>query len=502
MATHTQAKTINIVIAALGGQGGGVLLDWITQVARKAGWASQATSVPGVAQRTGATIYYLEVFPHTSAAATPSPVMSLFPMPNNVDVVLASEIVEAGRMLQRGFVTPSRTTLIASTHRVYAIGERAAVKDEVIDANALRAIATDQANKLVMLDLDALAVAHGTVISATLFGAFAGSGALPAPQEHYEAVIKEAGIQVGNNLNAFRAAYGQATKVDDAATVHQFEPPQPGAFEIPDASNDQATAIVERLRALPGPVQEVTYHGARKLADYLDYAYANEYLDAVERCLQQDKAEDFTLTQAFAKRLALWLSFEDIIRVAHLKIKKSRQAELRREVRANPEQVVEVRDFFKPRVEEICGVLPHTLGKWVEGSKLMTGLIGRFTKGRQLASTHVSVFLMLRVLASLRRIRRMTHAHVSEQRRIATWQTAVFATTNDHAKALALVESAKLVKGYGATRARGCAQVDQICQHATEASARDINAWVAAGLEDDQGTAFELTFGKGAGRAA
>ena len=49
-------RPISIAIVAMGGQGGGVLTGWIVKLAEDAGWIAQSTSVPGVAQRTGATI--------------------------------------------------------------------------------------------------------------------------------------------------------------------------------------------------------------------------------------------------------------------------------------------------------------------------------------------------------------------------------------------------------------------------------------------------------------
>ena len=52
----------------MGGEGGGVLADWIVDLAEHGGYLAQATSVPGVAQRTGATIYYLELFPKRGRA--------------------------------------------------------------------------------------------------------------------------------------------------------------------------------------------------------------------------------------------------------------------------------------------------------------------------------------------------------------------------------------------------------------------------------------------------
>jgi len=53
-------RAIKIAVLAMGGEGGGVLVDWMVSAAQREGHAVQATSVPGVAQRTGATIYYLE----------------------------------------------------------------------------------------------------------------------------------------------------------------------------------------------------------------------------------------------------------------------------------------------------------------------------------------------------------------------------------------------------------------------------------------------------------
>ena len=48
-------RPLTVLIAALGGEGGGVLADWIVQSALAEDYPVQATSVPGVAQRSGAT---------------------------------------------------------------------------------------------------------------------------------------------------------------------------------------------------------------------------------------------------------------------------------------------------------------------------------------------------------------------------------------------------------------------------------------------------------------
>ena len=81
--------------------------------------------MPGVAQRTGATVYYVEMIPESGR----TPVLAMMPAPGDVDIVVAAELMEAGRAMQRGLVTPDRTTLIASSHRAYGILEKTAPGD-------------------------------------------------------------------------------------------------------------------------------------------------------------------------------------------------------------------------------------------------------------------------------------------------------------------------------------------------------------------------------------
>ena len=66
MTPETPAGSVRpttVLVGALGGQGGGVLAEWLVDAATHAGYPAQSTSIPGVAQRTGATTYYVEIFP-------------------------------------------------------------------------------------------------------------------------------------------------------------------------------------------------------------------------------------------------------------------------------------------------------------------------------------------------------------------------------------------------------------------------------------------------------
>ena len=184
-------RPVTLMIAALGGQGGGVVADWLIDVARRERHLVQATSVPGVAQRTGATFYYLEFFPE---AALPGdgrrPVMALMPSPGDVDIVVAAEALEAARAVERGFVTADRTTLIASTHRVYTIGEKSALGDGRADAGRLAAEVARGARAYLGFDMAAIAEETGALISAVLLGAVAGAGVLPFGDDAYRAAIR------------------------------------------------------------------------------------------------------------------------------------------------------------------------------------------------------------------------------------------------------------------------------------------------------------------------
>jgi indolepyruvate ferredoxin oxidoreductase beta subunit len=177
---------IKIAVLAVGGQGGGVLSSWIAALAEGNNYVAQVTSVAGVAQRTGATIYYIEIAPK----GPQRPVFALSPSPGDIDVLIAAEIMEAGRAAQRGFLSPDRTTLIASTHRILAVSEKQVPGDGRADGSAVTQELQGYAKHVVAFDMEKLALDAGSLISASLFGGLARSNALPFTQDAYRAVLK------------------------------------------------------------------------------------------------------------------------------------------------------------------------------------------------------------------------------------------------------------------------------------------------------------------------
>src|SRR5580698_3404959 len=337
-----RSRPITLTIAALGGQGGGVVTDWLVMAARSAGYFVQATSVPGVAQRTGATIYYLEFFPRGDAPEGREPIMALMPNPGDVDIVVASEWMEAGRAINRGLVTQDRTTLIASTHRDYTIGEKIALGEGRASSRELFEVASAAAARLIGFDMPAIAEAAGGRISAVILGSIAGAAVLPWGIEEYQHAIKESGVGVEASLAAFEAGrLAVITAAEKPLTAAAW----PDSRTI-DSSDYTLEALSAQLRQriesrFPAALRELLGMAAARLSDYQDDAYADLFLDRIERIAVIDTASsnDAKLTAATARSLGLWMSFEDVMRVAQLKTRRGRAERIRREVKANPKDL-------------------------------------------------------------------------------------------------------------------------------------------------------------------
>jgi indolepyruvate ferredoxin oxidoreductase beta subunit len=449
------ARAISVAILAMGGEGGGVLADWVVGMAEANGYIAQSTSVPGVAQRTGATIYYVELFPDLGR----EPVLALMPVPGDVDVVIASELMEAARAVSRGLVTPDKTTLVASTHRVYSMTERTAMGDGRLDSAPMLDACAKAAHRLVTADMRQLAEDNGSVISAALFGGLAGSGALPFSRAQFEAAIRAGGVGVNSSLAAFAAGF-------DAA---------------------HATAVVATVPVSP-EAAEIIAEGVRRLTDYQDADYAAEY----QRRLEPLHGTGELLTET-ARYLALWMSYEDPIRVADLKIRATRFKRVEDEVRLQPGQLLRIREWMHPRLEEIAETLPGGLGRWLLASRVARSVVGRFTRsGRRIETTSIPGFLLLWAVAKGRSWRRGTLRHAAEMTAIDGWMGRIVTLSKtDPAMALEVAQCQRLVKGYSDTIARGRANFNalmdaepRLTDPASLARLRD------AALADDTGGAL------------
>jgi indolepyruvate ferredoxin oxidoreductase beta subunit len=451
---------ISIAILAIGGQGGGVLADWLVDLAEHEGWLVQATSVPGVAQRTGATIYYAELFPKALAdSAGRAPVLALIPTSGDVDVVIAAELMEAGRAMQRGLVTPDRTTLIASSHRSYAILEKSALGNGIADPDSVHAAAQALAKRYIAFDMASLAEELGSVISASLFGALAGAQVLPFERAAFEAAIRRGGVGVEASLRAFGAACDRARQGGDATGAPVHAPPP-----LPTSAADPGIAsLLQRIhRDFPAPARAFMVEGVRRLADYMDVDHAGDYLRRLDAVCVADArtgghALGWRLTTETARYLALRMAYEDTIRVADLKTRGTRFERFRKEVRAEPEQIVNVTEFLHPRVQEIAETLPAGLGRWLLDTAWARRFVARrFAKGRFLRTTTLPGFVTLWALGQLRGYRRRTLRYHAEMADIDAWLARIERiAAEDYALACEVAEAARVLKGYSETYERG-----------------------------------------------
>ena len=434
-----------ILICALGGEGGGVLSEWITECAARAGLPAQATSVPGVAQRTGATSYYIELLPEPAPEGL-QPIFALVPAAGRVDVLASSELLETARILERGFVSPERTTLISSSSRVYTTMEKMQMGDGRFDDSRIHNAARGMAKTYHTLDLDQLASENGTVISATMFGAMAGAGAFPWPREICEEIIREGKRGAAASLKGFDAAFAGVTGER--------------AKEMPITQPDLPAALPDDFASLSTAAREIISHGIARVLDFQDQDYADLFIERMRKLVKAagvavDPQTAHALEEG-ARRLALWMAYEDIPRVAELKTRSARFERIRADAEMQPEQILKVTEYLKPGAEELADMLPENIGamimRRIEQGKSLP-FLGR---GLHLSTTSITGFMMLKLLASLRKIRRKSLRYIAEQKSMEIWLDAMQAALRRSPEfAGALAELPRLLKGYGDTHLRG-----------------------------------------------
>lgn len=500
------AKPLAIAVMAMGGQGGGVLVDWIVALCESQHWVAQSTSVPGVAQRTGATVYFIETLPlPANAPRGLRPVLSLMVVPGEVDLVIGAELMEAGRAIQRGFVTPDRTTLIASAHRHYAVAEKQVPGDGIADAGAVFAAAAAAAKRFIGFDMAVLAEEAGSAVSAVLFGALAASKALPFPREAFEATIRASGVGVEPSLRAFALGFDQASQ-DPAAGNPIAARKRAGGSIFPTLApvgHAAYDALAENARAnFPSATHEMIAAGLQRVVDFQDIAYGKEYLDLLAGMLVLDRAaggegKKFGLTDAAAKYIAVAMTYDDIFRVADLKTRGTRFDRVRKEVAAAPDQLVYMVEFMHPRMDEVAGSLPAWLGRFIENRpRLFRWLNGIVDRGRRVQTGTIRWFLLLYMLGGLRRFRRGTLRHANELTHRDAWLALVKAAApKDYALAVELLAARRLVKGYSDTHARGQSKFDKVMEGAAKLDGHpDAAEWVKrlreAAFKDEDGIAL------------
>ena len=492
MTGATQDRPFTLLIAALGGEGGGLLTDWIVEACRHEGVLVQSTSIPGVAQRTGATTYYLEAM-RPAPDADREPLFGLYPAPGYVDVAVASEMIEAGRLVEAGFVTPERTTLVASTHRVYAMAEKTAMADAFYNASRIADAANALAKTPVLNDFQALAKAERTAINAVLLGAISTHADCPVSVAGIEHAITERGVAVEANIRGFRA--GRALVNGEIDLPEAPKPAKPAAGK---------GALHERAETFPADARDVIHVGIDRVIDFQDVAYGEMYLERLDAIASADTGHEgrHDLTRETARYLALWMAYEDVIRVADLKSRASRLARVRADADAKPAEPVRITEFLKPGVDEAATILPASLGRRLTGWTERRGLTNKLHVPLHIRTDTVWGYALMRLMAGMKRRRRKGLRFAREQEMIDRWLRAIpKAAQKSYAFGRETAECGRLIKGYSDTRERAFRNFDKIFSVIVEPGVSseeggDIAAhWLrdalAAALTDEDGKALE-----------
>ena len=295
-----------------------MLTDWIVSAAARRRLSGAITSIPGVAQRTGATTYYIEILPvRAETLGGKRPVLALTPGVGDIDIAVASELLEAGRTVANGFVTPDRTPMIASTQPLLCDGRK--------DRDGRRPLRPGQADARpststratrCCIDMAELAKQSGSIINAVMLGAIAGCGRLPLTPEQLrggDPRRRQSGRQQSARLPRRPRRRARSDAAGDAAGQSK-------------SAAGNARRARTRSRALS---RTRASHRSRRRAPARGLSRPR-LCAALSRPAQGDREADETsgaqgrLLREIARHLAVRMSYEDVMRVAQAKIAPER----------------------------------------------------------------------------------------------------------------------------------------------------------------------------------
>ena len=386
--------------------------------------------------------------------------LALIPGIGDIDVMLASELMEAGRAVAAGFVTPDRTLAIASTSRFYVMNEKIAMGDGRYDSARLAQAIEKHARENILIDMEAIARRTGAMLNAVMLGVLAGREALPIPAEAFEAAIRADGKAVESNLRGFRAGLDAARQAAPQTAAAAGKRAQPAAASLAELERE--------IARMPDAARTIATEGVRRLVAYQDFAYARLYLDRLAAVRDADAraGANGQLLKETARHLAVRMSYEDVIRVAQAKIDPARRARIAAEMGIKPDDPVAISEFLKPGIEEMCSILPRSLARRILVLAERRGWLSRVHWGMEINSASVSGYLRFMILAKLRRFRPSSFRFQEEQRAIETWLSHIVQAAALSADlALEIAECARLIKGYGDTLKRGAANYHLIETH-------------------------------------
>ncbi len=464
-----KSDLIKIMVPAVGGQGGGVLTEWLVQAFFLENYDVQGISLPGLSQRGGSTVYYLEAHPRPESPDKQI-IFAQFPVPGEVDVIISQEFLELGRALQLGYGS-DRTTIVTSTHRIYSTLEKMPIGSGIYSDENLRKIATAFSSKLIELNALQLAKDNGMddlAVNAILFGALAASGRLPLSKASFISSVEKVGVAVKTNLRGFDVGWSfvssrkYAESEKKAVVWETFVKAR--ADRLEEYEREVYLGKVSRIETeFPSQLREIIAESLYRLIDYQDEGYADTYIDDVREIYRLDESMkgNLKLTEHFARNLALLMSYEDGIRVAELKIKSERFKRIKEEMRLRDDQVFKVVDYLKPDAEELYGLLPNIIiapfVRIIE-SPIFRKIWRRkkpITFAQTPTTTSFSGYLRLWMMTKIKFMRPHSYRFRKERALMRKYrESTIYYAGLDYKLGSLVARSGSMVKGYGKVRRR------------------------------------------------
>lgn len=450
-----QKKSLRVLIGTVGGQGGGVLSDWLIHGLLNANWNAVSIGLLGLSQRAGTVTYYCEA----SSDKEEKIVTSMFAMPGDVNLFIGQELLELGRLLSAGYASDD-CVIIGNLGRTYTTLEKMPSENGVYDSS----IITNAAEKLspknnYLVDAPAYVTAHQLqhlTSNAFLLGMVVASPVIDLPTEPFIKAIKDSEVNVKGNIKAFELGYQMFKDGKIHPGVNQFKiKDNPPASQL-IASGDNKNTLFEKIKSrCSQEVIDSVDFACQRLEDYQDKEYVQSYLEMIEELRNKESVRPATV-QAFAKNAALWLSYEDIPRVGQLKTKSDRFAKVFKEHGISSQHVVKITDYFVPDIEQLVGMLPKPIAKLIMniGSKFTHDFEGKSFPLR-IQSTSILGYWSLRLLSLGKYWRRSSLRHQYEMSKFNFWFDNL-KKIQDESPAVAQIvaELARVIKGYGHVRVK------------------------------------------------
>jgi indolepyruvate ferredoxin oxidoreductase beta subunit len=258
---------------------------------------------------------------------------------------------------------------------------------------------------------------------------------------------------------------------------------------------------------MPAEARSMILHGLVRTAVYQDLDYAERYLDRVARfaAIEPDPDGSARLTVEAARNIALWMCYQDTIHVALQKARRARLERVRREAKAKPDQLLDVREYLHPQIDEITDTLPTALGARLRSSPAFQRVVHAIThRGMVLNTSSVVGYTLLTTMARCRPLRPRSLRFGREQEAIERWLGMAVGVAADPEFAREIIQCQQVLKGYGSTWAHGADSFEKLMRAAdtlvgSSGAAPRLAELRSAALADESGATLDAKLGKLAG---